>query len=236
MTPVETQSQPNNRRVLQGAAVVAGAAALGMMAQKPARAITPALKFSDIPGTGDVKVLNYALALEDLEADLYSQALKRLTGGGTNALGTTIPPLNITATEIDVQYLQKFGVVEAQHRDFLRGTLAANAIAPYKYNFGIETLTRQQVLNLVYTAEQTGVGAYLGALKYFATNTYVRVAGAIQGTEARHTATLAIVQNILFNAGLNTAPLATQNNGIDAAVEPDTVLAAVSAYIVANPT
>ncbi len=174
-------------------------------------------------------------ALEDLEADLYVQALQRLTGGGTNKLGKKISGLKISSSQPDVSYLIEFGKVEAQHRDFLRGALGSAAIPQFKYDFNMQNLSRKQVVDLVYTAEATGVGAYLGAIQYFATKTYLQIAGAIQGTEARHTAVFAEVINILFNEGLPTAPLTKQyggSNGIDQPIPPDTVLKAVSGFIV----
>ncbi len=227
------------RRSMLGkaAAVAAGVAAVGFLNPAKSFAVTPAFTFNNIPGTGDVKVLNYALALEDLEADLYKQALQRLTTGGTNALGTAIPGLNISSSQIDVQYLVEFGKVEAQHRDFIRGALGAAAIKPFKYNFNMQNLSRKQVSDLVYTAEATGVGAYLGAIQYLATKTYLQIAGAIQGTEARHTAVFAEVINILFSEGLNVAPVTKQfgngsQMGIDYSISPNTVLKAVSPFIV----
>ena len=74
-------------------------------------------------------MLNYALALEALEADLYVQALQRLTTGGTNGVNKTIPGLGIATSEIDVRYLAQFGTVERQHRDFLNTTLGSQSIA-----------------------------------------------------------------------------------------------------------
>ena len=235
-----------------GAGVALAASAL--LSARPAKAVTPALKFSDIPGTGNVKVLNYALALETLEADFYVQALQRLTGGGTNALGTVIPGLNLATTEPDVRYVQEFGTVERQHRDFLNTTLTAlnnqsiigsganGILANAQFNFGIETMTRQQVIDTLYTIENTGTSAYLGAINFFTDKTYLLVAGGIQATEARHTATVAIVSNLLFGPKHVTAPLVGQSSGptggvtntvgIDGTLAPDTVLAAVSPYIV----
>jgi len=237
MTPLDTKTTPDARRLVQGVALAAGVAALGVASAKPARAVSPALKFSDIPGTGNVKVLNYALALEDLESDLYVQALQRLTTGGTNALGTTITGLGLsTTTDLDARYIAKYSATEREHRDFLRAAITAagaTPITPYKYNFGMESLTRPQVTALIYTAEKTGAGAYLGAIKFFADYAYAPIAAAIQGTEARHTATFVIIQNILgFTTNLETAPLANENNGIDQPIEPDTVLATVSPFIV----
>ena len=236
MTSSETKLSPDSRRLVQGVALAAGVAALGVASAKPARAVSPALKFSDIPGTGNVKVLNYALALEDLEADLYAQALQRLTTGGTNGLGTRIDGLGLSTTnDLDARYVAKYGVTEAEHRDFLRAAITAARATPitqFKYAFGMESLTRPQVSALIYTAERTGVGAYLGAIRFFADYTFAQIAASIQGTEARHTATFAIIQNILGFTNLQTAPLANENNGIDQPIEPDAVLASVSPFIV----
>lgn len=211
----------------------------------------PTFTFNDIPGTGDIKVLNYALALEALEADLYAQALQRLTTGGTNARGIAIPGLGISESEPDVLYTRKFGKVEAEHRDFLNGALGANSIIgtgangilrTAKFDFGMQSLSRQQVVETLHLVEATGTMAYLGAIKYFATKTYLAAAGGIQGTEARHTAVIAEVFNLLgFSPKKDTAPLAGQTTsiygmpntaGIDGTVEPDTVLATVSPWII----
>ena len=243
MNTLENQDQAiatepsSGRRSLMTTAAVAAAGVLAAGLLTPARSfgVTPALTFADIPGTGDVKVLNFALALEDLEADLYHQANLRLTVGGKNALGTYIPGMNLGFSNIDVYYAHKYGDVEAEHRDFLRGSLGSAAITPFKYNFGMESLSRKQVIDLIYTAEALGVGAYLGAIPYLQTKTYLQIAGAIQGTEARHTAIFAEILNVTFNEGLNVAPVTTQfggTNGIDVPIVPDTVLKTVSPFIV----
>ncbi len=237
----EVENSNVNRRSFIGQVAIAGAAiaTAGVLSMPgSALAVSPALTFSQIPGSGDIKVLNYALALEALETDLYAQALLRLTNGGSNALGKKITGLGINPGSPDVSYLREFAVVERQHRDFLIAALGSASILKQpafknaKFDFKMETLTRKQVVELVYTAEKTGVGAYLGAIPKFETRTYLQTAGAIQGTEARHTATVAIVLNLLFHEGLSVAPLANDNHGIDAPIEPDAVLAAVSPFIV----
>ncbi len=235
MTNDTVQQDPatGRRKFLTTAGVVAaGMLATGMLTPAPALAVTPALKFSNIPGTGDIKVVNFALALEDLEADLYVQALQRLTTGGTNKLGKKITGLNLSPNQPDVAYVKEFGVVERQHRDLLRATLGSAAITQFKYDFNMQNLTRKQVVDLIYTAERTGVGAYLGAIPFFQTRTYLQLAGSIQGTEARHTAVIAAVLNRLFREGLEVAPLASDNSGIDRPIQPDVVLAAISPFIV----
>lgn len=247
-----TLNIPQGRReFLQGAATAAiGAAAAGTaLIPRRSYAVTPPLRFKDIPephylnlpglGAGrDVKVLNYALALEDLESDLYVQAVMRLTGGGTNKLGRNIPGLGLAAYEPDVAYITEFTPVEAKHRDFLRrsldGLIKGIAIHQFKYDFGIENKSREEVLALVLDAEETGLRAYLGAVPKLKTKLFITAAAAIQGTEARHTTALTIVQNRLFN-GANpkpVAPLANDNHGIDKPMEPDDVLAHVSPFIV----
>ncbi len=229
-------------------AAVLGTAGLGAITPAQA-AISPPLTFHDIPtlkllnlpglkAGDDVKVLNYALTLEDFEADLYAQAVMRLTTGGVNKLGRAIPGLGISEMQPDVAYVTKFAPVEAKHRDFLRQSLnslfAGLATRPYKYDFGIENKSREEVLDLLLTVERTGLQAYLGAVPKLKTKLFVTAAAAIQGTEARHTTVLTIVQNRLYN-GANpkpVAPLANDNNGIDKPLDPDTVLAQVSPYFV----
>lgn len=244
MNTIENQepsanSQPGvGRRSLLTTAAVAAAGVVAAGVLKPAKSfgVTPAFTFEkSIPGTGDVKVLNYALALEDLEADLYNQALQRLTVGGKNKLGKEIPGMKLGFSNVDVYYTYKFSIVEAEHRNFLRAALGSAAIPQFKYDFNMQNLSRKQVADLLYTAEATGTGAYLGAIPYLQTKEYLQIAGAIQGTEARHTAVFAEIIDSLFHEGLNVAPVTKQyggTNGIEVPIPPDTVLKAVSGFIV----
>lgn len=225
--------------LIAGAALAGGALLLSNA--KTAQAASP-IPFSDqIFGINDVKVLNYALALEALETDLYVQALQRLTTGGTNALGKRITGLGLPSTNPAVRYLRDFGEIEKAHRDFFIAALGSNAItapgralANAKFDFGFDTAqaTERFVLDLVQTAEATGVGAYIGAIPFFTTTTFLQTAAAIQGTEARHTAVITAIINNRFNERQPVAPLFNDNNGIDKPIPPQTVLNAVSQYIV----
>lgn len=215
----------------------AGALALGAIAASPAQAVDPPLRYANIPGTGDIKVLNYALALEDLEAEFYVQALQRLTGGGSGgrdaAPGLTIPGLGLTAQERDVQFVTTFGRVEREHRDFLRSTIGNAAIRPFKYRFGLERMSRAQVLNLTHTLELGGTRAYLGAVPFFTTKKFVPIAAAIQGTEARHTAIFADILNDLFSVDLQPSPPPLPLPGQrERPVGPEQTLANVSPFII----
>ena len=224
--------------------VVAGVAAAALLAAKPARAATPALTYAEVPGTGDTKVLNFALMLERLETELYIQAVQRLSGGGSggrDALpGTVVVPIggvsnstSPTGPGVDLAYYRAFTSIEQGHRDFLEGILTTNAIPvnAFKFDFGINNLNRRQLLDLVLAAEAIGVTAYLGALPFISDPATAQIAAAIQGIEARHTATLAVANNILVRNGtlggslVDTAPLANQNQGRDATRLPQQVLA-----------
>ena len=199
------------------------------MATKP---IKLPLTYKKVPGDGDIKVLNFALSLEQIEADLYAQAVLRLTTGGTSAAGTVIPGLGFTLADPDVAKISEFALVEVQHRDFLTAALGAAAIKPFVYRFGIESMTRQQVVELVLSAEMNGVGAYLGG-GIHQVGAYLAIAAAILGTEARHTSVISEVANELFDEGLAVAPLAFQNGGRDTPKTPDQALAAVAPFVFA---
>lgn len=194
--------------------------------------------FSDIPGEGNTKVLNYALFLETLEAEFYRQALARLTDGGQDNRGNDIPGLHLDADQPDVRFVKRFKTIEDQHRVLLQTALSAfqgfQAIKPSKYNFGIAEADRRQLMEQLYDVERTGAQAYLGAIKFFPDKKYVQIAAAIQGTEARHYAAIAEVNNLLFHSQNSVAPLASQNHGAETPQDPDTVLATVSKFVVAR--
>lgn len=248
---MNTDMPGTGRRKLLGSACMAALAASGatLMTSSEAEAGVPK-RFKDIPyprylnlpghidGGYDVKVLNYALMLEDLESDLYVQAVQRLTTGGVNSVGKMLPGLGLTAGQPDVDYLNEFALVEAEHRDFLRGSLESLikgiAIKPFRYDFGLESKSRQEVLDIVLDAEETGTRAYLGAIPQLHTHLFVTAAAAIMGTEARHTSTLKILREEMFGPGgpASVAPLATENHGADTPMEPDDVIAHVSPFII----
>ncbi len=206
----------------------------------PAGAPSPVL----VPGnTADIKALNYALALETLEAELYRQALARLTTGGKDFYGSTITGLGLSGDDVD--YLTTFGRIENEHRDFLTKALGANWVVDAKAGFdfgfadtnllGVPALTRLQTVQLVYAAEQTGVSAYLGGIVtggLVAGSQYLAIAASIVGTEARHTTAVSILLNgPIFNETpkLATAPLAGDKGtagglGLDTALAPDAIL------------
>jgi len=207
--------------------------------------------------SADVKVLNFALALETLEAELYRQAVARLTTGGTDMFGSAITGLGLAGTEPDVSYLTTFAKVEMEHRDFLTTALGNNWVADAKglfdfgfadtNNLGKPALNRLQTVQLVYAAEQTGVSAYLGGTGMGGLTPggkYLGIAASILGTEARHTTAVAILLNgPPFNETpkLATAPLSIDKGtgggfGLDQALFPDQILYSNNGQVAGDTT
>jgi len=175
--------------------------------------------FPGIPGSGDIQVLNYALALETTEADLYRQALNLASGksvdtplstAGPSAYGSTYPggqpgTLNSTLANIGYLYLAQYAYVEAAHRDFLLVQLGHSADTPGQltttnttnpvldkngYKFPTASSKLSDILTLLRVVEETGVTAYLGAVPFISSLAYVQAAASIYSTEARHSAAL----------------------------------------------
>lgn len=138
-------------------------------------------------GSGDAGILNYAYALEQLEAAFYAQVK---TGGYYTGLG---------ATSAEKQIFDDLALHEAIHRDFLKAALQANSITPLKdltpdfssINFG----SRDQVLAAAQTFEDTGVAAYNGAGRFLTSNANLALAGKIVSVEARHAALIRDLRN-----------------------------------------
>ena len=167
--------------------------------------------FPNIPGQNEnITVLNFALTLETLEADLYRQALNVAAGQdiaaplpATNANAYTLaaPTGGLTGQQAAAgfRYLQQYAYVEAAHRDFLRAAipkLGGTPVPPNPkgYSAAAQGLapgaTLQQLLSVILVAEETGVSAYLGAAGFLTDPTLVQTASTIYSTESRHSATI----------------------------------------------
>ena len=250
-TQTVAPAKSNTGTLLTGAALLGSAALFARpkaaRAQNKPRIIVNEQNFGT--KSNDNLVLNFALSLEALEAELYVQALQRLTTGGKggpNALpGTQIQGLNLPATRASVDYTKQFGVIENTHRDFLLGVLGNNAIvAPGKplegvaFDFGFggnNNKSEVQVVQQVLAAEALGVMAYIGAVnaQFFSSirSPYLQVAAAIEGTEARHTAVVTAILNGLTGGSAPVAPRANQNGGRETFMEPQKVIDTVRPFI-----
>lgn len=165
-------------------------------------------------GTGDIGILNYAYALEQLEAAFYVQVASSFYSG-------------ITATE--QAFLTDIRDHEVAHREFFKAALGASAIGALQVDFSsINFGSRASVLGAAKVFEDLGVSAYNGAGKLLVSDVYLGLAGKIVSVEARHAAT--IRELLAINSFADT----TDANGLDPALTPPQVLAAADAYIVTS--
>ncbi len=127
-------------------------------------------------GTGDTGVLNYAYALEQLEAAFYTQVVASFYAGA---------PANEQAILTDIRDH------EVIHRDFLGAALGAAAIADLEVDFtSINFADRASVLGAAKTFEDLGVSAYNGAGQLLTDAANLLTAGKIVSVEARHAAAI----------------------------------------------
>lgn len=168
-------------------------------------------------GSGDTGILNYAYALEQLEAAFYIQVV-------TASNFTTIFP---SATE--QMYLSDIRDHEVAHRQFFKTALGSNAIPGLTPNFSsIDFTTRAGVLAQAKAFEDTGVSAYNGAGKLITDANYLVAAGKIVSVEARHAALIRdLISNGTFADDLDA-------NAKDIEKTPAQVAAIANMYLAAN--
>lgn len=128
----------------------------------------------DIGAKGDLAILNYAYALEQLEAAFYTQLIATPYSGITSdekALFTSIRDH------------------EVLHREFFKAALGMNAIPALVADFSsIDFTSKAKVLAAAKAFEDTGVRAYDGAGYLIQDKGYLTIAGKIVSVEARHAA------------------------------------------------
>ncbi|UPL48346.1 ferritin-like domain-containing protein [Hymenobacter sublimis] len=168
-------------------------------------------------GSGDVGVLNYAYALEQLEAAFYAQVI-------------ATPYTGISADER--MALTAIAKHEAIHRDFFKTAItaaAANQIIPglnpdfSRVNFS----SRDSVLTTARTFEDLGVAAYNGAGSLIKNNDYLLIAGKIVSVEARHAAYI----RDLITPGSFSGNDVVNAQGLDQALSVTQVLTAAQPFI-----
>lgn len=164
-------------------------------------------------GSGDIGILNYAYALEQLEAAFYVKVAQS-------------PYSGITPQE--TSYLNDIRDHEVAHREFFKAALAGNAIQALEVNFSsIDFSSRTSVLATAKAFEDLGVSAYNGAGKLLVTPEYLLLAGKIVSVEARHAA---LIRDLITN-GTFADSTVIDGNGLDVVRTPMEVLAAASSFI-----
>lgn len=163
-------------------------------------------------GSGDIGILNYAYALEQLEAAFYIQVTKA-------------PYSGITAQE--TIYLTDIREHEVAHREFFKAALGANAIGGLTPNFAsINFSSRASVLATAKAFEDLGVSAYNGAGQLIVDPNYLLLAGKIVSVEARHAALIRdLLSDGTFSDDLDT-------NALEIHKSPSQVLAIASNFII----
>lgn len=162
-------------------------------------------------GTGDYGVLNYAYALEQLEAAFYTKVSQ-----------SNVPGFSAMET----LYFNDVMKHEVIHRDFFKAALGSNAIKDLEVDFSsINFNDRTSILTAAQTFEDTGVSAYNGAGKLIADAKYLVVAGQIVSVEARHASAI----RDLLNPGSFAANVGA--DGLDLVATPTAVLAAIKPFV-----
>lgn len=197
----------------------AGAAGIALVAAGCKKDRNPVMSGVTLDFKDDFGVLNYAYALEQLEAAFYIQVASN-------------PPSTFSATE--KAYFQDIQFHEIAHREFFKKALGNAAIGSLEVNFSsINFADRMSVLNAAKAFEDLGVSAYNGAGVRIKNDDYLVLAGKIVSVEARHAA---YVRDLISNgsfADLTTLTALGANNagGLDAALTPDRVLGIAGAYV-----
>ncbi len=170
-------------------------------------------------GSGDVGILNYAYALEQLEAAFYSQVVLTPYSG---------------ITQIETEFLSDIRNHEVAHREFFKAAITAAApasiIPSLSVTFAsINFADRTSVLAAAKSFEDLGVTAYNGAGQLISTTgngpTYLTLAGKIVSVEARHAALIADL--ISYGTFADTV----DSNALDSARTPAQVLTIAGTYI-----
>ncbi len=166
--------------------------------------------------SNDFGILNYAYALEQLEAAYYTAAL---SSPGFAALSA---PEQELFTD-----LQKHEVI---HREFLKAALGTNAIPSITFKSStVATLTasRDVLLKTSQLLEDTGVSAYNGAGKYISSPVYLLLAGKIVSVEGRHAAAIRDIRDGVNGRLFAGDDVVDPSSGLDVKSEPSSVLSQV---------
>jgi len=169
-------------------------------------------------GKGDVGILNYAYALEQLEADFYTKVVNNFYSG-------------ISSKER--QLFTDLYHHEVIHRDFFKAAIGAattNLLPTLEFQYpNVDFNNRDSVLATAKALEDTGVAAYNGAGKYISNPDYLVIAGKIVSVEARHASAI----RDLINPGSSdfSGDDVIDANGLDLAKEPKEIVMTAGGFI-----
>ncbi|HEX8105641.1 MAG TPA: ferritin-like domain-containing protein [Solirubrobacteraceae bacterium] len=153
---------------IAGGGIVAGSAFFGLLDAAEAKISTkrPSKK-------NDIKILNYALTLEFLEAAFYEQAVR-------NQVAQSDP--------VVAKFAAVVAAHEAQHVKFLKKALGSKAVDEPTFDFGDTVTDLAKFKATAQVLEDTGVSAYAGQGPNIKQRPVVQAALSIHSVEARHAA------------------------------------------------
>ncbi|RZK22072.1 MAG: ferritin-like domain-containing protein [Hymenobacter sp.] len=172
-------------------------------------------------GTADVGVLNYAYALEQLEAGFY-------TSLRTGTYYTGLGPNSAEKLILDDLYYH-----EVIHRDFFRTAITNAGATPIKAltpDFSkIDFSSRTSVLGAAKAFEDLGVAAYNGAARFITQPGYLFIAGKIVSVEARHAA---IIRDLVTEGSFVGSDIVDiAGNSLEMSKLPSVVVATANTFL-----
>ena len=214
---MEHQSSVSRRRFLGYTGAAAGVAIIGTSLASCGKDDNNNNNDGVNLGSGDVGILNYAYALEQLEAAFYSQVTASFYTG---------------ATADEKLFLADIRDHEIAHREFFKKAITAAGATPIQnleVDFSsINFENRDSVLGAAKSFEDLGVSAYNGAGQLIVSPDYLVVAGQIVSVEARHAA---YIRDTISNGSFAAVDVVDATNGLDKHRSPSEVLAIAGAYI-----
>ncbi|GAA4325410.1 ferritin-like domain-containing protein [Christiangramia aestuarii] len=186
----------------------------------------PGMEVFDL-GSGDVGILNYAYALEQLEAAFYTQVRAGAYYAG--------------APQEEKDLFDDLYNHEVIHRDFFKAAITSvageeNTLPDLEFDVSsIDFDSRDSVLATAMALEDTGVGAYNGAGDRIADATYLTLAGKIVSVEARHASAIRSLINP-DSADFAGDDIVNPENGLDVAYDPSEVFDIAGDFIVTEFT
>jgi rubrerythrin len=158
----------------------------------------------------DVKILNYALTLEFLEAAFYRQAVAN----------------NAFSSPQYARFAQVVAAHEAAHVTALRKALGSAAVKRPAFDFGTAVTDPARFAATAQVLEDTGVKAYLGQVGNVKQTPVLKAAGSIVTVEARHAAWIRLLNG--GGAADAAASALPAPQSFDSAATEKTILKAVA--------
>ena len=175
--------------------------------------------------SSDTGVLNYAYALEQLEAAFYARVV------GLPNFATLFSGTALTAGgQSEQAILRDLAAHEAIHAQFFERTLGTAAIPKLTPDFSsVDFTNRTSILTTARTFEDLGVAAYNGAGKYLTSAANLTLAGKIVSVEARHAAAIRDLFDPFSRLSVDSRD--TARPSFDTGLEPGAVLAQADPFI-----